>query len=117
MQKRQYTKLYFKKKKSIQNNTKNNKTISEIKPDNKNTLHQNYYYKDTNDKKKYDYHVTGSDENGKKVEGIFNLEGEIGIGVLTETDGTEIEIVSDQIESNELIATDINGYKYSLKLD
>ena len=76
-----------------------------------------YYYSDTNNKK-YDYRISGKNENGEKVKGVINLESEIGIGVVKkENDAKEIEIISDHINSHRIIATDMNGFQYRLKLD
>lgn len=76
-----------------------------------------YHYSETKNKK-YDYQITGKDENGKNVKGVINLETEIGIGVVKKEDDTkEIEIISEHISSNRIIATDMNGFQYRLKLD
>lgn len=75
-----------------------------------------YYYSSTSNKK-YNHQVKGTDENGKNVNGVINLEDEIGIGVLKGNDSTEIEIISEHINSNGIMATDINGVKYKLKVD
>ena len=76
-----------------------------------------YCYSLTNNKK-YNHKITGNDEDGNRVNGIINLEGEIGIGSLKkDDDNKEIEIVSEHIHSNKIIATDVNGYQYRLKFD
>ncbi|MES2241057.1 MAG: hypothetical protein V4497_12440 [Bacteroidota bacterium] len=77
---------------------------------------QFYYYSSANNKK-YNYRVTGLDENGNSVNGVINLENEIAIGLLRGSDNTEIEIISEQINANRIIATDINGFEYKLKVD
>lgn len=74
-----------------------------------------YYIKTSNSK--FNHKISGKDENGNQVNGVINLEDEIGIGVLKKDDINEIEIVSEHISSNRIIATDINGYQYRLKLD
>lgn len=76
-----------------------------------------YYYSNTSNKK-YDYHISGKDENGEDVSGVINLKTEIGIGVVKkDDDAKEIEIISEHINSRRIIATDMNGFIYKLKLD
>lgn len=77
---------------------------------------QLYYYSSANNRK-FDYRVTGLDENGKKVNGVINLENEIAIGILKGNNNSEIEIISDKINDDQIIATDINGFEYKLKID
>lgn len=77
---------------------------------------QLYHYSSANNKK-YDYAVTGVDEEGRNVNGVINLENEIGIGIIKVDKGNEIEIISEQINSNRIIATDANGFIYRLKID
>lgn len=74
-----------------------------------------YHIKTSNSK--FNHKISGKDENGNQVNGVINLEDEIGIGVLKKDDTNEIEIVSEHISSNRIIATDINGYHYKLKFD
>jgi hypothetical protein len=78
---------------------------------------QQLYYYSTANNRKFDHQFTGIDENGKKVNGVINLENEIAIGILKANDGNEIEIISDQINTNRIIATDANGFMYRLKID
>lgn len=81
------------------------------------TREQFYDYSDTNNKK-FNHRITGKDDNGKNVKGIINLESEIGIGVIKKDDDIkEIEIVSESVNSDKIIATDINGFQYRLKFD
>ena len=76
------------------------------------------YYHSESKNKKFDHEIVGKDENGKLVRGYINIESEIGIGVVKkEDDPNEIEIISEHINSNSIMATDINGYHYKLKLD
>ena len=75
-----------------------------------------YHYTSANNKK-YDHQFTGTDENGEEVNGVINLEDEIGIGIVKGKNNNEIEIVSEDINYKEIIATDINGTKYKLKVD
>lgn len=77
---------------------------------------QFYYYSKTSNPK-YNHKINGKDENGNEVKGVVNLEGDIAIGVLKKDDEKEIEIISESINSNRIIATDINGFQYRLKLD
>jgi hypothetical protein len=78
---------------------------------------QQFYYHSSNNNRKYDYLVTGTDENGKNVKGIINIENEIAIGILKGNNNTEIEIISDKIIDDKIIASDINGLEYKLKID
>lgn len=75
-----------------------------------------YHYTSANNKK-YDHQFTGIDENGEEVNGVINLKDEIGIGIVKGKNNNEIEIVSEDINYKEIIATDINGIKYKLKVD
>ena len=64
---------------------------------------------------KYDKSVFGTDEEGNDVQGKIIIEGKNGIGILIGKEDTKIEIVIEMINHNELIATDIDGFKYKLK--
>ena len=64
---------------------------------------------------KYDYKVVGTDENGHHVHGSINIEGKIGLGTLIRSDTKEIEIVVEWIDKHSLMATDLEGYQYTLK--
>jgi hypothetical protein len=97
----------LKKKNNLELNKKNS---------NYHNLQQYYHYSSANNQK-YDHHVVGKDENGKNVNGVINIENEIAIGILKANDGNEIEIISDQINTDRIIATDANGFIYRLKMD
>lgn len=62
----------------------------------------------------YDYKVVGTDENGENVNGNINIEGKIGVGYLTTTNATNIEVVAEWINKNTLLATDLEGFEYTL---
>jgi hypothetical protein len=64
----------------------------------------------------YQQRVIGTDENGEIVRGYINIEGEIGLGTLVRNDMKGIEIVVERIGKQKLIATDLEGYKYNLKI-
>jgi hypothetical protein len=64
----------------------------------------------------YDHQVTGTDENGNKVEGKINIDGKIGLGTLINHDAKEIEIVVEWINERKLVATDPDGYEYKLTI-
>ncbi|MEL1240446.1 hypothetical protein [Flavobacterium flavipallidum] len=66
---------------------------------------------------KFTHQIKGKDEDGNDVKGIINLQGEIAEGTIKNDENKEIEIVSEHIQSNRIIATDINGFRYQLKLD
>lgn len=76
-----------------------------------------FYYYSASNNPKHDHQIKGKDENGEDVNGVINLENEIGIGVVKGKDNNEIEIISEHINSNGIIATDINGMQYKLKVD
>lgn len=91
------------------------KTITHTKKDS--TPPSEFYYYSRTNNTKYNHKITGKDDNGKNVKGEINLEGEIGIGVIKKEDDDEIEIISEHIDSERIIATDINGFRYKLKID
>lgn len=64
----------------------------------------------------YDYRFVGKDEDGNHVHGSISIEGQIAIGNLFNKDGTEIEIVAEEVSKGHLIANDLDGYKYYLKI-
>ena len=68
------------------------------------------------DSLKYNNRVCGTDEEGNYIEGKIIIEGKNGIGILTGKDGNVIEIVFELENNNKLIATDIEGFHYNLKI-
>jgi hypothetical protein len=66
---------------------------------------------------KYKDHVCGTDEDGNNVQGHITVEGENGIGILIDNKGHETEIVFEILNRKKIIATDIEGFKYKLKMD
>lgn len=64
----------------------------------------------------YGNKFTGTDENGNNVHGNINIEGNIGLGTLIRNDAKEIEIVVEYVNKRKLIATDLEGYEYNLKI-
>lgn len=104
-------------------NTDKEKTIpSYLKIDSSTKIskksNEQLYYHSESKNKKFDHEIVGKDENGKLVSGYINIESEIGIGVVKkEDDPNEIEIISEHINSNSIMATDINGFQYRLKFD
>ena len=79
--------------------------------------YQYEYQTRTIGKYKYDYDVTGTDEEKNNVHGSINIEGKNGNGILIGNDGMEIEIVVERISDSKLLATDIEGNEYKLKID
>lgn len=63
------------------------------------------------------YHVHGTDEDGNKVFGTITIDGKLGIGMIRGNEANGIEIVAERTGHNLLIATDVKGYEYELKLD
>ena len=64
----------------------------------------------------YDYKVVGTDENGDNVHGVINIEGKIGLGNIVRIDATNTEVVAEWVNKNTLLATDLEGYEYTLKI-
>lgn len=77
---------------------------------------KNYSYSE-DIKSEYQYKVSGTDYDHNKVYGQIDLEGQNGIGTLIRNEDTTIEIVIENISHGKLIAIDIDGNKYELKLD
>lgn len=65
---------------------------------------------------KYKEKVNGKDEEGNPVHGKIHLEGKNGLGILTNNDGEKIEIVFEMLTRTKIIATDIQGITYNLKI-
>lgn len=63
------------------------------------------------------YKVSGTDEDGNEVFGSVNIEGAIGIGIISGIEAKGIEIVAERTGHNLLTATDVKGYEYKLKVD
>jgi hypothetical protein len=66
---------------------------------------------------KYKDHVWGKDEEGNNVHGRIIVEGKNGIGIIINNKGQEIEIVFEILNRKKIIATDIEGFQYKLKID
>ncbi|MBE0393418.1 hypothetical protein [Flavobacterium sp. PL002] len=60
--------------------------------------------------------ITGTDESGNTVHGEGIIEGNTGLGTLIQKDGRKKDIIFEQINANNIIATDDDGFKYKLKL-
>jgi hypothetical protein len=71
---------------------------------------------ETTELSEYGNKFTGTDENGNNVHGNINIEGNIGLGTLIRNDAKEIEIVVEYVDKHKLIATDLEGYEYNLKI-
>ncbi|PKH68192.1 hypothetical protein CXF59_05205 [Flavobacterium sp. ALD4] len=71
---------------------------------------------ETTELSQYGYKVTGTDENGNNVHGNINIEDNIGLGTLIINDAKAIEIVVEYIDKHKLLATDLDGYEYKLKI-
>lgn len=68
-------------------------------------------------KKENNYHVHGTDDEGNKVFGTITIDGKVGIGTIRGDEAKGIEVIAERTSHNILIATDIKGYEYQLKLD
>lgn len=68
-------------------------------------------------KNQQNYHVSGTDEDGNLVKGEVVIDGKAGLGSLTKTDKSRIEIIVEwSATNNVLIATDEYGYLYRLTI-
>jgi hypothetical protein len=81
-----------------------------------------YTYESDRNKKslesdKNNYNVHGKDADGNEVFGSINIEGEVGIGIISGAEAKVIEIIAERTGQNLLIATDVKGSEYKLKLD
>lgn len=65
----------------------------------------------------YNYNAYGFDNEGNEVSGNIAVNGKYGNGILTKTDGNEIEIDVEWIGYGKLLATDEEGNKYELTVD
>jgi hypothetical protein len=68
------------------------------------------------DQDKSSYQVRGTDENGNEVYGSVNIEGKLGIGIIRGVETKRIEVVAERTSRNLLLATDITGYEYKLRV-
>ena len=68
------------------------------------------------DHDKNSYHVRGTDENGNEVYGSVNIEGKLGIGIIRGVETKGVEVVAERTSRNLLLATDIRGYEYKLRV-
>jgi hypothetical protein len=62
------------------------------------------------DQDKSSYQVRGTDENGNEVYGSVN------IGIIRGVETKRIEVVAERTSRNLLLATDITGYEYKLRV-
>jgi hypothetical protein len=63
------------------------------------------------------YHAHGTDEDGNKVFGTITIDGNLGIGMIRGNEAKGIEIIAERTGTNVIIATDVKGNEYLLKLD
>jgi len=63
------------------------------------------------------YIVHGVDEDGNEFFGSVNIEGKVGIGIISGIEAKGIEIVAERSSHNSLTATDVKGYEYKLEVD
>lgn len=68
-------------------------------------------------KTEHNYHVHGTDEDGNKVFGTITIDGKLGLGMIRGNEAKGIEIIAERNGPNVIIATDVKGYEYQLKLD
>lgn len=65
---------------------------------------------------KYDYSVVGINDDGEKIVGEINLEGSSGEGKIINSYSENIEIVVESFGKGNVLATDIYGNEYLLKI-
>ncbi len=65
----------------------------------------------------YNYDVNGKDNQGNKVTGTINIEGELGAGLITYQNGEELEVQVAWVGYGKLKATDKKGNEYELVVD
>lgn len=95
-------------------------TTADEKAEDKNTVAYTFEYDNTEKalhQDKNNYNVRGKDEDGNEVFGSIYIEGEVGIGIISGVEENAIEIVAERSGQNSLIATDVKGYEYKLKVD
>ncbi len=91
-------------------------TEKNVKPSEQSEPSKNYSYSE-DIKSEYKYSVSGIDYDNNKVYGEIDLDGQNGVGTLIRNEDTTVEIVVENISHGKLIAIDIDGNQYHLKLD
>jgi hypothetical protein len=79
-------------------------------------IHYHYEYRTgTSGNYKYNYLVSGLDQEGDSVSGVINIKGKYGAGILIDKDQETIDIQAEWIDYNKLKGTDNYGNEYQLE--
>ncbi|AFH95989.1 TPA: hypothetical protein ACHWKL_005001 [Providencia stuartii] len=65
----------------------------------------------------YNYDVSGTDDYGESVSGNIDIQGKYGTGIITNSDGEEVDVDVEWDGYGELIAEDADGNSYELSVD
>ncbi|WPR71324.1 hypothetical protein SLW70_15530 [Flavobacterium sp. NG2] len=66
---------------------------------------------------RYDYSVTGTDEQGRNIYGFINLDTELGEGkLITHNEPSTVEVVVEINSQGKILATDVHGNKYFIQI-
>ena len=94
-----------------------NLTEEEVKTIHIDTSYKYEYRTGTSGDYGYNYDVSGYDIDGNDVAGNVSMEDKYGTGIITKSDGEEIEVEVEWIGYGELKATDSEGNEYELTVD
>lgn len=76
-----------------------------------------YNYRYDGDPYGYNYDVSGTDDNGNSVEGNIDIQGKYGSGVITNTEGEEVDVDVEWDDYGVLVAEDEAGNSYDLEVE
>ena len=76
-----------------------------------------YNYRYDCDPYGYNYDVSGTDDNGNSVEGNIDIQGKYGSGVITNTEGEEVDVDVEWDDYGVLVAEDETGNSYDLEVE
>lgn len=76
-----------------------------------------YNYRYDGDPYGYNYDVSGTDDNGNSVEGNIDIQGKYGSGVITNTEGEEVDVDVEWDDYGVLVAEDETGNSYDLEVE
>ncbi|HAE78214.1 hypothetical protein JC794_10095 [Morganella morganii] len=76
-----------------------------------------YNYRYDGDPYGYNYDVSGTNDNGNSVEGNIDIQGKYGSGVITNTEGEEVDVDVEWDDYGVLVAEDEAGNSYDLEVE
>lgn len=96
--------------------------IETITPEEAKTYHKNNNYEyeyrtGYSGSYEYNYDVNGYDEDGNEVTGNINMEGKYGAGILTNSEGEDVDVEVEWFDYGKLKAVDDDGNEYELEVD